>query len=196
MGKMIEIFRRNKGYARMKELKNSAVHTRTISAAVKEGIIEKITPGLYKLTDYPFDENESLASVCNAKSNAVICLLSAAAYYDLTTFIPTEIYVAVPHNTDKFELSYPPIIVYYFIDKYYKLGIEVVDTQSGKIKIYNREKTIIDLFRYKNKLGEDVFLEVLKNYLKTKDRKVNELAEMAQKLNLYKNMEPYIKGAL
>ena len=138
-----------------------------------QSIIEKIKPGLYKLTDYPFDENENFASVCRANERAVIALLSAASYYELTTYDPPEIYVAVPNNTDKFELVYPPIKVYYFIDKYYQPKIDEINTESGKIKIYTKEKTIVDLFRYKNKLGEDVALESLKTYLKSRDRKVN-----------------------
>jgi predicted transcriptional regulator of viral defense system len=196
MEKMIEIFEKHKGFAQMKELKDAGIHTRVISQAVKEGKIEKIKPGLYKLVEYNFDEHESFASVCNANRRAVICLLSAASHYELTTYDPSEIYVAVPHNTDKFILDYPPIKVYYFIDKFYKAGIEELDTTSGKVKIYSREKTIIDLFRYLNKLGEDVALESLKTYLRSKEKKVNIIADMAFKLGVYKTMEPFIKGAL
>ncbi len=45
------------------------------------------------------------------------------------------------------------------------MGIEVIDTPYGPIKIYNREKTICDMFRYRKKLGEDIALEALKNYI-------------------------------
>ncbi|HET53989.1 MAG TPA: Abortive infection protein AbiEi [Ignavibacteria bacterium] len=196
MEKLIKIFKKKKGFARMKELREAGIQTREIAEAIETKIIEKIKPGLYKLKDYPFDENESLVSVCKAKSSAVICLLSAAAFYELTTYNPKEIFVAVPHNTDKFRLAYPPLNVYYFIDKYYQHGIIVQDTKSGEIKIYNKEKTIIDLFRYKDKLGEDVFLESLKNYLRSKERKITKLSDMAGKFDLYKKMEPYIKGAM
>ncbi len=196
MEKMLQIFERNRGYARMKELKDSAVHTRTISAALEEGKIEKVKPGLYKLIDYPFDENESFVSVCRSNKRAVIALLSAASYYTLTTYDPSEIYVAVPHNTDKFELKYPPIKVYYFIDRYYSPGIEEIETAGGTIKIYSKEKTVIDLFRYKEKLGEDMALESLKTYLRSKERKINLLSEMAYKIGMYRKIEAYIKGAL
>lgn len=196
MEKMIEIFESHKGFAQMKELKEAGIHTRIISQAVKEGVIEKVKPGLYKLVDYAFDGHESFASVCNANKRAVICLLSAASHYEFTTYDPSEVYVAVPHNTDKFILDYPPIKVYYFIDKFYQTGIEELETESGTVKIYSKEKTVIDLFRYLNKLGEDVALESLKTYLRSKGKKVNVLADMASKLGVYKTMEPFIKGAL
>ena len=180
----------------MKGLKKAGIHTRVIAAGVQNGIIEKVKPGLYKLLDFPFDENESFVSVCKANKQAVIALLSAASYYELTTYDPPEIYVVVPHNTDRFELAYPPVKVYYFIDKFYIPGISEIETASGKIKIYSKEKTIVDLFRYKDKLGEDTALECLKTYMRLKNRKVNKLGEMAQKTGMYNKMEAYIKGAL
>jgi len=194
---LINILEQNGGYARMLELKNAKIHTRTISQAVKEAIIEKVKPGLYKLVDYPWDEHSSFADVCNSNKKAVICLLSAASYYELTTFNPSEVDVAVPHNTVKFVLQYPPIKVYYFADSYYNHGIETLKTKSGMVKIYNREKTIGDLFRYINKLGEDVVVESLKEYLKKrKVRNISKLLEYSEICGVKKKMEPMIKAML
>ena len=134
--------------------------------------------------------------MCNSNKQAVICLLSAAAYYELTTFNPSEIYVAVPHNTDKFVLKYPPIKVYYFTDKYYKPGIDIIDTPSGKIKIYDREKTIVDLFRYTNKLGEDTTIKSLQTYMRSKKTNITKLNKYAQLCGVDKKMEPFIKAIL
>ncbi|MCK7518842.1 MAG: hypothetical protein MZV64_14490 [Ignavibacteriales bacterium] len=101
----------------------------------------------------------------------LVCMLSAASYYELSTFNPSVIYVAVPNNTDKFVLTYPPIKVYYFADSYYSPGIETLKTKSGIIRIYNKEKTIGDLFRYINKIGEDIAVESLKTYLQNRKGK-------------------------
>ncbi|MBI5730227.1 MAG: type IV toxin-antitoxin system AbiEi family antitoxin domain-containing protein [Ignavibacteriales bacterium] len=197
MENFIEIFKQNGGYSRMLELKNAKIHTRTVSKAVKDGLIEKVKSGLYKLIDYPWDEHGSFADVCNSNKRAVICLLSAASYYELTTFNPAEIYVAVPHNTDKFDLKYPPIRLYYFSDSYYEHGIETIETKSGMIKIYNKEKTIVDIFRYINKLGEDVAVESLKEYLKKrKVMNIPKLLEYSEICGVKKKMEPMIKALL
>lgn len=190
MNEIIKIFEKNKGYARMVELKKANIHTRRIANAVELGIIEKIKPGLYKLVNYEHDEHESFVEVCHANKRAVICMLSAASYYELTTFNPSEIYVAVPNNTDKFVLSYPPIKVYYFADSYYSPGIETLKTKSGIVRIYNKEKTIGDLFRYINKIGEDIAFEALKEYLRNR-RKMNipKLLEYASICSVRKKIE-------
>lgn len=197
MEKITKIFIKNKGYARMMELRNSGVQTREIAKAIKNGIIEKIKPGLYKLVNYEHDEHESFVEVCHANKRAVICMLSAASYYELTTFNPSEIYVAVPNNTDKFVLNYPPIKVYYFADSYYSPGIEVLKTKSGIVRIYNKEKTIGDLFRYMKKIGEDIAVESLKTYLQNrKERNIPKLIEYAEISGVKKKIEPMVKAIL
>jgi predicted transcriptional regulator of viral defense system len=197
MKTIIKIFEKHNGYSRMKELRMEGVQTRDIAEALKQGIIEKVRPGLYKLINYPWDEHSSFADVCNSNKRAVICLLSAASYYELTTFNPSEVYVAVPNNTDKFNLKYPPIRVYYFADSYYDHGIETLKTKSGIVQIYNKEKTIGDLFRYINKLGEDVAVESLKEYLKRKNEmNIPRLIEYSEICGVKKKIEPMIKAIL
>lgn len=188
------IFEANNGYARMKELKNKGIHTRQIAHAVAEGTIEKVKPGLYKLVDYAWDETSSYIDIAKSKNSAVICLLSAIAYHELSANNPSIITVAVPMNTDKFKLIYPPIKVYYFPDSLYNLGIDEVQTDSGSFKIYNAEKTICDLFRYRNKLGEDIALEGLRNYLNKKNAKISKLWKYAIKCKVKTIVHPYIKA--
>ena len=197
MEEIIKIFEKNKGYARMVELKKANIHTRRIANAVELGIIEKIKPGLYKLVNYEHDEHESFVEVCHANKRAVICMLSAASYFELTTFNSSYITVAVPHNTPKFKLDYPPIKVYYFADSYYSLGIETLKTKSGIVRIYNKEKTIGDLFRYINKIREDIAFEALKEYLRNRrEMNIPKLLEYASICSVRKKIELLSKAIL
>jgi len=184
----------NFGYCRMKQLKEQGIHTRDIAKAVHQRIIEKVKPGLYKLVNYPWDENSNFIDIAKAKKNAVICLVSALSYYELSTINPINISVAVPLNTDKFEIDFPPVKVFYFPDNLFKIGIEKIHTEIGSFQIYNREKTICDMFRYRKKLGEDLALEGLRNYLKRKDARINKLWEYAIKCRVKTIMHPYIKA--
>lgn len=194
MKKLIQIFEKHRGYARMHDIRSQKVHPREVTKAISEGFIEKVKPGLYKLVNYPWDEYGSFTDVCNSNRKAVICLTSAAAYYELTTFNPSYITVAVPHNTPNFNLDYPPIQVYYFPHKYYETGIVEIDNKSGLIRIYNQEKSLCDLFRYRNKIGDDIVIESLKNYLKQKERDINKLLEYAETLRVKEKIFPYIKA--
>ena len=193
---LLDFFKQNNGYVRLKDIRNTMLHTREVSNAVSEGEIEKIVPGLYKLVDYDWEENNNFIDVCKSNKSAVICLLSALAYYELTTFNPSEITVAVPHNTPKFQLIYPPIEVYYFSDNFYHIGIDEITLKHGVIKIYNKEKTICDMFRYRKRLGEDLALEGMKNYLQLKEANINLLLEYAVKSKVQNIMMPYLKALM
>ncbi len=178
----------------MKELREEGIHPRNVAKAVSDGSLEKIKRGLYKIKSHSWDEHSDFADVCHASRKAVICLSSAASYHDLTTFNPTKISVAVPHNTPGFKLEYPPIQVYYFPHKFYRTGLMTLKTKSGLVQIYDPEKTICDLFRYRKKLGDDIFIESIKNYLRNRKKDINKLFECATLLGVKEKIFPYVKA--
>jgi predicted transcriptional regulator of viral defense system len=181
MEKIIAHFRKHGGYALMKELKAASFQTRDIARLLKEGAIIKVKPGLYRLANLgdvviPLPRikatgstiSQEIIDVCKALPGGVICLVSALAFYDLTTFNPSEIYVAIPNAAKVPKVDFPPLRVFYFRERFYKPRIERIEVPNCTIKIYNKEKTICDMFRYRNKYGEDLALEGLKNYLSRK----------------------------
>jgi predicted transcriptional regulator of viral defense system len=190
----IEFFENHHGYARMKDLKKNGFHTRTISKALEENLIEKIKPGYYKLIDYDWNENSDFIDINNIKNNAVICLCTALQYYNLSTINPNIIQIAVPHNTARFNLDYPPTKVFYFSDTFYPIEIKEINTEQGNFKIYSIEKTICDIFRYRNKLGEDIALEALKNYVNSQNTDLNKLSIISNMCKINKIIEPYVKA--
>jgi len=192
---IIKYFRKKGGFTTMAELKKAKVHTREISRLLKEGVIDRVSPGVYHLSDYGFfkEYNVSFLSVCNAEKKAIICLISALDYYELTLFNPSEIYYAIPHSEKVKKIDYPPVIPFFFRDRFYNPGIERIKTKYGEIRIYNREKTVCDMFRYRNKLGEDIAYEGLKNYLKLKDANLLKLRKYSEICQVKTVMMPLVK---
>lgn len=178
----------------MKGLKEAGVHTRTVRKAVEGESVIKIKPGLYKLKNYKRDEYENFVDVYMANPRAIVCLSSALAYHELTTFNPSKITVAVPNNTDQFELEYPPIDVFYYRENIYEAGIEKVERHYGAFKVYNKPKTVCDMFHYRNKIGEDLAFEGLKNYLNHSEANLNELQEYMRICRVKTVMKPYLKA--
>ncbi len=194
--RLTEIFRKNNGIVRMKYLRQAGIHNREISSALTSGLIEKIKPGLYKLAGYPWDENSSFVDICAAKSSSVICLISAAVFYEFTTFNPPEIHTAIPNHSRKINLAYPPVKVYYFSGKYYSFGIETHKAAGGIFHIYSEEKTIIDLFRYRQKIGDDLAFESLKSYLRKSRSNPGKLINAASQLGTEQIILPSVKAMM
>jgi len=72
--------------------------------------------------------------------------------------------------------------------------MNTVDAEAGQFKIYDREKTIIDCFRYRKKLGEDVAVEGIRNYLKSRRPNLNRLFNYAQKSHMERIIKPYVEA--
>ncbi len=196
MEEVISYIAKNGGFATMKEMKDASIHTRDIANLVKESVIEKIKPGFYRLSDYSFfkDVNVSLISVCKAEPKGVICLLSALDYYEMTDFNPSEIYYAIPHSEKSKTIINPPVKTFYFRERFYKPGIEVIKTKYGEIRIYNKEKTVCDMFRYRNKLGEELAMQALKNYLDQKKKSIASLVKFAEICQVKTVIMPILKS--
>jgi len=194
MQKIEMIFKNHGGYAYLRDLKDAGVHTDTIRENLRNGIIEKIKPGLYKWVDMPLLTEQSMISACLAMPQAIICLHSALSYYELTTTLPSEIMIALPFGIKPTKFFYPPVWVFHFKDYLYSLGATTINTDNGSFRVYDAEKTIIDCFRFRRKLGLDVAMEGLKEYLRRSDANINKLTQYAQKARIYAVVTPYIEA--
>jgi predicted transcriptional regulator of viral defense system len=192
MNKVVKYIKNKGGYARFTELRDKGFQSRDITNLFDKGILEKVQPGLYKLANS--DVTSGFVDVSKAMPQAVIALASALAYHELTTFNPSKVQLAIPNDAKPSKINFPPVEVYYFRQTQYKVGIEQITIQGHQVKIYNREKTICDMFRYRNKLGEDLALEGLKNYLNLSDSNLNELQKYMQICRVKTVMKPYLKA--
>lgn len=196
MEEIAKYIKKNGGFATMQELKEADFHTRDIANFVKDNVIEKIKPGVYRISDYKFfkDINLSLITVCKAEPKAIICLISALDFYEMTDFNPSEIFYAIPHSRKSKTIITPPVKTFYFRERFYSSGIEIIKTKYGEMRIYNREKTVCDMFRYRNKLGEELAMQALKNYLGQKKKSIASLIKFAEICQVKTVMMPIIKS--
>lgn len=184
------------GYARMNILKNAGIHTRKISSLLESGVIEKIKAGLYRLSDYPFSSERDNIELCLAIPKAVICLHSALSYYELVTIVPSRVMLAFPQGFHSPKIINMPFDRFFFSKNMHDYCVEVVKTNHGSFRIYSKEKSICDTFRFRNKLGIDPAIECLVNYMKDKNRNVQLLIEVAKKCRMHRIMAPYIEARL
>ncbi len=196
MKNVIEYIKANGGYARTRELRAAGFHTRDIKSSVESGDIEKVKSGLYKVASAINGEkiNPGFIDICKAFPKSVICLISAAEFHGLSSANPPLIYAAIPKSEKPPRIEYPPVKFYYWEETIYNPGIKKIKTENGIVKIYDKEKTVCDLFRYREKLGEDIAIEALKNYLSDNDFNLNKLRKYAVETRIKGIITPYIKA--
>lgn len=178
--KIKNIFIKNHGYAKTRDIVNANIHRKYLKELLEEGNIYRLKRGLYKWNELEYDSSSEIVDVVKIVPKGVICLVSALSYHDLTTSIPAEYQVAV-HRKSKVVLpDYPPIKLYFFTEKYYQTGIDHIRVAGNKVKIYDMEKTICDCFRLSNEINKDILLEGIKEYMKRRDRNIDKLMKYAK----------------
>ena len=171
--------------------------TRSSLYAMRDaGLVQRISRGIYRLSDLPPIANPDLVTVALRVPKGVVCLISALAYHDLTTQVPHEVHLAIERGAEMPRVEYPPIRFYRFSGTAFREGIEVQKLDNVPVKIYGREKTVADCFKYRNKIGLDVALEALKSWAQQKGSKVDTLMKMARVCRVERVMRPYVESVL
>ena len=192
--KAIKIFKLHGGILRSSEAIMEGIHPRILYELRDQGIIELLQRGIYALVDLPDIEEPDLVVISRIMPEAVICLISALYFHRLTVQIPRWIDVAVVRNYVPPTVKYPPIRIHYFSNKFYKVGIEKYNFGGAKVKIYSKEKSIIDCFRLRKKIGIEIAIEALKNYLKQDNININLLLKFAKESRVIKILQPYLQA--
>jgi len=155
----------------------------------------EVTRGVYRLPDIPLSQHADLVQVALRVSKGVICLVSALAFHNLTTQIPHQVYVALPLYAEKPRLAYPPVRLFWLSQAAYSAGIVEHILEGVILRVYSREKTVADCFKYRNKIGLEVALEALKDGL-AQGCKPERLMEFARIDRVEKVMRPYLEALL
>ena len=191
-----EIFRKHGGRLRMSEAIERGITRYMLYSLRDKGVIEQVSRGIYRLMELPPISNPDLVTVSLRFSNAVICLVSALAYHEITTQIPHVVFVAVPRDSRMPAHEHPPIQVHRFSNETYKSGIEEHMIDEILVKVYSPEKTLADCFKFRNKIGMDVVLEALKLYKTRKKFDPGELLKYARICRVEKVMRPYLEATV
>ena len=196
--KAIEIIKCHNGIIRTGEAIQAGISPKTFYAMRDQGILVQMSRGLYHLEDAPPPGNPDLLTVAMRLPKAVVCLISALDYYNLTEQIPHFVYIALPQDAEKPRFSTPPLQIFWPSKKVYLTGIQEVIIDNNPVKIYDPEKTITDCFKYRNKFGLDVAIDALKNYInQPNDKKdFNALISYAKLNRVERIMMPYIEALI
>ena len=190
------IFRQHGGVLRTSEALRAGIHPSTLYAMRDAGVVEKLSHGLYRLSDLPPLGNPDLVSVGMRAPEGVICLISALAFHEITTQVPHEVYIAIERDSGPPQIDYPPVRVFWFTGQPFTEGIETPMVDGVPVRVYSPEKTVADCFKYRNRIGLDTAMEALKLYRERRRVKVDELLKFARVCRVEKVMRPYLEAVL
>lgn len=161
----------------------AGVSWRNLYALRDDGQILQLSRGLYQLAESAGMANVEFVAVCARAPHGMIAMGSALSYWDLTDEIPSAVHLAVPEGSHRPTIDYPPTIVHVFRAGTFDLGrVEVSEIGGERFQITDRERTIVDTFRLRHLIGEDVAYRALRRYLSQPRSKPARLADVARDL--------------
>ncbi len=191
-----KIFVHNHGILRASTAIELGVPKHVLYEMVKSGELVREGQGIYRLSETEPLGNPDLVQISLRVPRAVICLISALYFHELTTQIPNAVYFALPRDVKTPKVHYPPIRVFHFSEESYKAGISEYEVDGVNVKVYDREKTVADCFKFRERVGMDVALEALKDYIRQPKMNVSLLLKYARVNRVGKVMRPYLEALL
>ena len=134
-----------------------------IAALIKLGELKKVAPGLYS----DGTSHHEVEILQMRYPSAVVTMLSAYYYYDLTDNVPDRCHLAVERGSTK--ISDPSVVEYFVPKGTGRIGVENSVLQGIPMRIFDKERLLIETVRMRTKMPYDLYHEVIGNFRQIAD---------------------------
>ena len=189
---MIRLLRKQT-MARANELRAVGVAATTISRAVDDGAVIRISRGLYQLPDAEADIALTLAEASKRVPKGKICMVSALVYHGLTDQMPRKVWIAIGARDWEPTIDYPPLRIVRFRPPYLNYGVEMHWISGVAVPIYSIPKCLADAFRNPKLLDRAVAIECLRNAVSDRKATPAAIAEAARHCGAWNRIRPYLE---
>ena len=161
---------------------------------IRNNGFEKAAHGVYASPETWEDENYILSLRC---PQGVLSHDEALYYHGLTDREPLQKTITIYTGYGTSRMVADGIKVFTVKKELLDSGKEIVKTSYGHdIPLYNRERTICDLIRSKNRFEIQDFQTALKTYIMGKNKNLNRLMEYAKLFHVDKKIREYMEVLL
>lgn len=155
---------------RSKDAIGEGVSWRDLYRLRDAGDIVELSRGVFQLAEVGAIERIDFVVVCARAPHGMVCLNSALSHWDLSDEIPTAVHLAVPDGAHRPMIDHPSTRVHVFGAKTFELGRVAAGEKSAPFWITDRERTVVDAFRMRHVVGEEVALGALRRYVSNRGR--------------------------
>lgn len=160
----------------------------------RKGKLLRSGRGIYTLPDAAITERHTYAEVAKRMPEAVLCLLSALAFHQITTQNPASIWIALRKGARKPAVTSPSLKVVRLTGPSLVEGVEKHQVEGITVRVYSPAKTVADCFKFRNKIGLDIAIEALKDSIRQKKATVSDIYRYAKICRVSKVIRPYMEA--
>lgn len=187
-------FVRNHGMVRPRDLDAIAIPRTALKRLVDQGELIRRSRGVYTTPEYEPARHTDLAEVSIRAPEAVVCLISALEFHELTTQIPHAVWIVIGRTSRRPKTDNPPIRVVLASGQALRSGVQTHEIEGVTVRITNPAKTVADCFKYRAHVGQDVAIEALRDCLRHRKAAPGKIYEMAQIDRVAKVIRPYLEA--
>jgi len=193
--RIIELVK-ERGLIRARDVEAEGLHTQALTRLVRAGKLQRASRGRYRLLDpdYEITEHHGLVLGASAAPKGIVCLLSALQFHEIGTQLPRQLWMALPPKTREAVIDYPPMRFVRMSGEAYTTGIEEYMLEGQMVRVYDVAKTVVDCFKFRNKIGMDVALEALNESWRERKLDLNLIAKYARICRVWNVMRPYLEA--
>lgn len=181
-------------YFRPRDIGPLGVTFRQLQKFVADGTVEKIGAGLYRLSEIEPTELETIAMVASAAPNAIVCLLTALRIHEIGTQSPHEVWIALDRKSRKPARLPAKVRIVRFSGAMLTYGVIRRSMLGVPVSITSPARTVVDCFRYRNKVGIDVAMEALRDAVRSRKTTVSEISRAAEVCRIRTVIGPYLEA--
>lgn len=171
-----------------------SVSFRQLQRLVAEGTVEKLGSGVYRLSEVEPNEFETIAMVATAAPDAIVCLLSALRIHEIGTQSPHQVWLAIDRKARVPRRLPAKVRIVRFSGAMLTYGVVTQSMQGVKVRLTNPARTVVDCFRYRNKIGLDVAMEALRDAVRSRKALVGEIDRAAEVCRIRTVIGPYLEA--
>lgn len=187
---------REVGVARPRDLEAVGVPGTYLARLARRGLLIRIGRGLYTVLDSDASEHHSLAEAAKRVPRGIVCLLSALRYHGLTTQSPFEVWMAIGEKDRRPKADGQALRIVRYSAEALRAGVDTRLIDGVPVRISNPAKTVVDCFKYRNKIGIDIAVEALRDCVQQRRCPADELARYARICRVLHVMRPYIEAVV
>ena len=181
------------GLVRPKDLNQHGIPVIYLRRLLHRGELVQPARGVYAVTGHEPTLHHSLAMVSKRIPRGVVCLLSALAYHEIGTQLPSVVWLAIDQRSRPLVTTDLPAKIVRFSAQSLVGGIEEHSVEGVTTRITNPAKTVADCFKFRNKVGLDIAVEALKDAWRKRKVTMAELDRFAATNRVTHVMRPYLE---
>jgi len=187
-----ELLHQNNGVIKASDARLAGIDNKVLQRLADTGELERISRGLYINAETMIDEYLLAQYRC---PKGIFSHETALFFHNLSDRTPLCLMLTIPNGFNSRLLKDKDNYQFFYCNsEIHEIGITTVQSSFGnKIRVYNKERTICDCIKKKNKLDADLVLSAVKQYMLEKGNDYALLLKYAEMLKIREIVKQYME---